>query len=136
MITNKEFISIIIVSTILFFVSDYFFNDAIMYIVGGLILAILDKIFSGEIGMPLSLMIWALILMLFIYLFIRIKTKALKYSILILIGILFCVVDLLVYSFFDVRDLATSNLNIALRVIIKSVFLNVISYFGWKKLNP
>ena len=90
MITNKTLFIIIVAA---YFISDFFFNEAMLYIMGGGILGSLRELSDKKIAMLPSILIWVGLLAAFMALFYRLQSKPLKIFILLLIAALLYVVD-------------------------------------------
>jgi len=137
MITNRKFFIFLGISFVIYFISDYFFPDAMLYITGGIIGGTVKELFKQR-GNSLFIWVWLIMLLGFLFLFYRLQNKILKYISLFIITIFLYVVDFILIEIIklEVVDLFTSNINIAMRVISKALVLATIIYFSQKqKLN-
>lgn len=128
MITNRTLFIIIV---IVYFISDFFFNEAMLYIMGGTILGSLRELFNKKIDTLPSVLIWIALLIGFIILFYRLRNKPLKFFILVVIAALLYVADFILYEMlpYDVTNLTTKYITIALTILIKSLLLYAIVYY-------
>lgn len=128
MITNR---TLFIVIVILYFVSDFFFNEAMLYIMGGTILGSLHELFNKKIATLPSILIWIALLIGFIILFYRLHNKPFKFFTLVIIAALLYVADYILYEMlpYDVVNATTKYITIALTILIKSLLLYVIVYY-------
>lgn len=115
---------------IVYFISDFFFDETMLYIMGGAILGSLHE-FNKGITMLSSLFIWIAILVSFITLFYRLRNRPLKFFLLVIIATLLYVADFILYEFlpYDIINESTRHLTIALKIIIKSLLLFMVIYF-------
>lgn len=128
MITNRLLFILIV---IVYFVSDFFFNEAMLYLMGGAIFGSLHELFNKKIAILPSILIWIALLIGFIVLFYRLRNRPLKLFILVIIAALLYVADFILYELlpYDVVNALTKYLTIALTVLIKSLLLYLIIYY-------
>ena len=128
MITNRTLFILIV---IVYFVADFFFNEAMLYIMGGAILCSLHELFNKKIAILPYVLIWIALLIGFIILFYRLRNKPLKFFILVIIAALLYVADFILYDMlpYDVANLTTKYITIALTILIKNLFLYLIIYY-------
>ena len=123
---------------VVYFISDYFFTDAMLYVTGGLIGGTIKELFKG-IGFVakggIIIFIWLVLLAAIVILFYRVHNKSLKYILLLTISCLLYIVDFTFIEIikFNIEDAQTGNLNIALRVITKALVLASIVYLEQRR---
>lgn len=123
---------------VVYFISDYFFTDAMLYMTGGLIGSTIKELFKG-IGFVakggIIIFIWLVLLAAIVILFYHVHNKALKYILLFTISCLLYIVDFTFIEIikFNIEDAQTGNLNIALRVITKALVLASIIYLEQRR---
>jgi len=138
---TKRFLSILGASLAVYFISDYFFEDSMLYIMGGAIGGTIYEI-SKDLGTSLAPylinLIWIVLLIGVVVLFFRLRNKPLKYLTLVVIAGLLYVVDFLFFSITDIEitDIATRYLSIGIRVLLKSLILTLIVYYGTSQKTP
>jgi len=131
MITSRTlFISIISV----YFISDFFFTDAMLYITGGVIGGTIEDIFKSfgkKTGYYQSLLVWVGLLTMMILLLYRLRNKLLKFFILLLIAALLYVVDFVRMELLpiNVHTITARYFVIAISVLSKSCLLYLIIYY-------
>lgn len=136
----KRFIVILVVSLMVYFISDYFFNDAMLYLLGGAIWGILAEISgSSKDIMGLGYTIVFVLLVCSIVLFFRLRNQSVKYFALFMIAVLlytfdFILLELVSYDPDIQREVILdstfkSNAFLIFRVLYKSLFLSLIIYF-------
>jgi hypothetical protein len=128
-----------------YIISDYFFNDAILYLVGGFIGASLKGIF-GHLNEGIKLMndlfivIWMLLLTINIIMLCWVKNKAWRLFFLLSIGVLLYVIDIFVYKVVNIETARSHYLITGICVLIKSTLLfsivNFTSRFIYEKITP
>jgi hypothetical protein len=128
MITNRTLFIIIVAA---YFISDFFFNEVMLYIMGGGILGSLRELSDKKIAMLPSILIWIGLLAAFIVLFYLLRSKPLKIFILLLIAALLYVVDFIRMELLpiNVHTIATRYFIIAISVLSKSLLLYFIIYY-------
>lgn len=92
---NKPLIVLFAISMISYLMADLFFNDAILYLVGGAL---------GSLLKPVGLqkgfyMVWLIILVGIVVLYQKINISVLKWLLLILTWILLYLVDVALYEY-------------------------------------
>lgn len=127
------FLCFFLTSIVIYFISDYFFNDTVLYLIGGFIggFAHIINIHSNM----LLVVIWIIILLSFITLFNHSKNRIIKYLSLLLIAVLLYVFDLLFYKIFiiEIWNLITKIFIIGVRVLSKGLILTGIIYIERQK---
>lgn len=127
---NKPLIVVFIVGMIAYLIVDLFFNDAFLYLVGGILGSSLKAI-GLQKGFSI---VWLLILICIVFLYQKINIEILKWLLLILIWILLYWIDVILYDVLpDVASSTATYLHIGLSVLIKSVLLAWVYYRGNKK---
>jgi len=103
------------------------FDDALIYIVGG-ILATGMKFFNKEVDELALMLIWLIILIFIVFLFFKLHGMYLKYTILALSVILLFLVDFIVYDTFNLDAIASyqRHLIFGLTLLVKSILLSLI----------
>jgi|APLak6261672720_1056091.scaffolds.fasta_scaffold16478_2 hypothetical protein len=126
---NKPLIVLFAIGMIAYLITDLFFNDAILYLVGGAL---------GTLLKPVGLqkgfyIVWLIILIGIVVLYQKINSNVLKWALLILIWVLLYLVDVALYEILpDITSSAATYLHIGLSVLIKSSLLTWIYYRGKK----
>jgi len=111
-----------------YFVSDYIFNDTILYLMGGVIGAAWNGVFKhlGD-GVKLTdnlfTLIWVMLLTVNITLFWWVENKACKFFYLLTIATLMYVVDIVVYDIVNFETARLHRLITGICVLIKSTLL-------------
>ena len=131
MITKNKPLTILFgINIIAYLISDLFFNDAFLYLVGGAIGTLLKPI-GLQKGFYVA---WLLILIGVVLLYQKVNHSLLKWLIIILIWILLYLVDIALYKILpDIASGTATYLNIGLSVLLKSIFLAWIYYRGNRK---
>lgn len=128
MITNRTLFIIIVAA---YFISDFFFNEAMLYILGGGILGSLRELSDKQIAVLPSVLIWVGLLGAFIILFYRLRSKPIKIFILLLIAALLYVVDFIRMELLPINahTIAARYFVIAISILSKCVLLYLIIYY-------
>jgi hypothetical protein len=128
MITNKALFIIIVA---VYFISDFFFNEAMLYIMGGGILGSLRELSDKTNSMLPSVLIWIGLLAVFIVLFCCLRSKPIKIFILLLIAALLYVVDFIRMELLpiNVNTITARYFVIAISILSKSLLLYLIIYY-------
>jgi hypothetical protein len=127
---NKPHIVVFVIGMIAYLIVDLFFNDAILFLVGG-VLGTLLKPFGLQKGFYI---VWLLILIGVMALYWKINIRVLKWLLLSLIWVLLYLVDAAFYEILpDITSSAATYIHIGLSVLIKSSLLAGIYYRGNKK---
>lgn len=128
MITNRTLLIFIVAA---YFISDFIFNEAMLYIMGGGILGSLRELTDKEIAMLPSVLIWVGLLGIFIILFYRLRSKLIKIFILLLIAALLYVVDFIRMELVpnNVHTIGARYFVIAISILSKSLLLYFIVHF-------
>ncbi|MEM6526530.1 MAG: hypothetical protein AAF693_22245 [Bacteroidota bacterium] len=111
-----------------------------LYLVSGGILGSLYELSNHKIGITLSFIIWALILVSFIALLFQVRNEIARYFLVVLIGALLYIIDALVAGIpYDALGtgnvLLISNIVIGLLILSKSLILSWIIYTGIIKIR-
>jgi len=119
-----------------YFIIDWFFSDAFLYLIGGAIGSTTKGVF-GTSSPILVFLIWAIILAIFILIYNRVSTnKALDIILIVLIAVLLNIVDAIVYELMgSIKGEWTGYLHLAISVLSKSLLLSwiICSKQGWLK---
>lgn len=130
MVTNRKFTIALFVCIITYFISDYFFNDAVLYLVGGL----LGILLKGTEIKSLFLLIWAILLAGSVILSFRLKNKFVWFIVLGIVWCLLYLIDAFLYELLpNISSKALSYLHMGLAILLKSTVLAWIYYKGNKK---
>ena len=126
---KSRFLVIFIISLIVYFISDYFFFQSMLYILGGAIWGSLDALFDLEVSVFSGILIGTVILIGFTVLFYRLRSKPLKYLVIIAIAVFLYIVD---FIRIELVPIETTNIAIGINVLTKSLILSLIVYFEAK----
>lgn len=132
MITDKNFGIALSVCIVIYFASDIFFNDAVLYLVGGLFGGL-----SKTIGLKgFAFLIWAVFLVSAVVLSFKIESKVFWFIILAVIWFLLYLIDVFFYKLLpDITSKSLSYLHLGLSVLLKSTALAWIYYAArWPKV--
>lgn len=141
---NRNLIIIFTIVFAIYFLPELLFDNAMLYIVGGITGALLQevlKIFLKNPSNYLVLILWGVILLGFIGLFFLTKRKYLKYVFVLLIALLLYIIDFIyagvpVYDIYDIQKAGfMDNLFSIIVVFCKSLILSIILYYGYIKKN-
>ncbi len=123
---NKYLLFIVIL--VIYVISDYLFNDAILYLVGGAIGAIsnINNIKLTDISFK---SIWTLLLAVNVALFWWVKNKAGRFFCLLAIAALMYVMDVFVYDIIDSGAEKLYHLRKGIGVLMKSILLFLVVNF-------
>jgi hypothetical protein len=125
MITNRGFIVALAFCVVLYFVSDYFFNGAVFYLIGGSLGAVL-KLIDLKNGFYLT---WTTLLVGSIVLFYKSQNKAIKYTAVVIIWALLYLIDSILYEVMpDITSKIIRYSHMGLAIFLKSVILILIYY--------
>lgn len=136
---TSRFFIILIISLTIYTIPKIFFDDAMLYLSGGIIGGTISEAFKGSsenIKTFLVFLIWSILLISLSILFIRLKLKPIKYFVLLLVVFSLYIVDnLLAYiPVFDIIDLQkailTNKLLAAFSIVFKSLVLAAIVHYG------
>jgi hypothetical protein len=131
MITKNKPLAILFgISIIAYLISDLFFNDVFLYLVGGAIGTLLKPV-----GLQKEFYVaWLLILIGVVFLYQKVNHSLLKWLILILIWILLYLVDIALYKILpDITSSTATYLHIGIAALLKSILLAWIYYKGSRK---
>jgi len=139
----RRFLLILSVSVVAYFISDYFFNQAMLYVLGGVIWGTFDMLFNIDLSLFSGLLIEFLILVGFSVLFYRLRNKPLKYFTIILIAGLLYIIDFLLMNVVSydpeienriILDSSfKSSVFMAFGILSKSLVLSLIIYFDARR---
>lgn len=139
---NRSFIIVFTIVFVIYFLPELLFDDAMLYIVGGIIGALLQEVLKIFVNSPsnyLVLVLWGIILLGFIGLFFWTKRKYLKYVFALIIALLLYIIDSIyasvpVYDIYDIQKAVfMDNLFSIIVVFCKSLILSIILYYGYIK---
>lgn len=127
---NKPLIVVFVIGMIAYLIVDLFFNEALLYLVGGILGSSLKAI-GLQNGFSVA---WLLILIGIIFLYQKINIAILKWLLLIFIWILLYWIDVILYDVLpDIASSTVTYLHIGLSVLSKSVLLAMVYYRSNKK---
>lgn len=139
----KRFLLIFSASVVVYFISDYLFNQVMLYVLGGVIWGTFDMLFNIELGLFSGLLIELLTLVGISVLFYRLRNKSLKYFTIILIAGLLYIIDFLLMNLvsydpeIENRIILDSSFKsgvfMAFSTLLKSLVLSLIIYFEERK---
>ena len=122
---NRNYISLLIICFVIYFVSDYFFDGAVFYLIGGS-LGTLFKLFGLNKGFYF---LWITLLIATITLFYKIQNKVIKYCAVVIIWFLLYFLDAVLYEVVpDFSSNFIKYLHMGLAILLKSVTLAWIFY--------
>jgi len=128
MITNKKFSRILFIFIVLYFISDFFFTDAILYLVGGLF-----GVLSKAVGLKSFYLVWTVTLVGFIVLSFKLKNRFAWFTTLVIIGVLLYLIDAFLYELLpDVTSKTFRYLHMSLSIFLKSIALALIMARSYK----
>lgn len=133
---TKKFLPIFLISVVAYFILDYVFSNAMLYIVGGIVGGSIGEAFEVlkiEAGILLVCLVWGALLGGLIILFYRLRNKVLKYTLVILIAVFLYVIDMCFASIphSDSENIILlSNIIIGFLILVKSLILSWIIYTG------
>lgn len=139
---NRSFIVVFTIIFAIYFLPELLFDDAMLYIVGGLTGALLQEALRIFVKSPSNysvLILWGIILLGFIGLFFWTKRKYLKYVFILIIALLLYIIDFIyagiaVYDIYDIQKAEfMDNLFSNIVVFCKSLILSIIIYCGYIK---
>ena len=125
MITNNSFVVTFIMCAFAYFISDFFFSDTVLYVVGGLIGTI-----AKGIGLESwFLSFWTLILGLIIFLLFKTKNKNSVVGLFIIVYILLHVINMYLYAIMpDIQTVNHKYIHTAFSILVKSLLLSFVFY--------
>lgn len=141
MANNKSIITLA-VAIVFYLVLDFFFNDAMLYIVGGTVALPVKALGGTKTGDIVPTVFWALVLLGAIVLFFKAKNKVVAFITAVIIACLLYLIDFIAYDLLpQITTAGTRNLTIVLLVIIKSCALALIinggrRYKNRQQMNP
>jgi hypothetical protein len=130
MITNRKFIVAFSICFVTYLLSDIFFNDAVIYLLGGLFGTMAKWLGTTKI----FYFIWLAVLLGLITLYYKINNKPIKIVLIILLWALFYLIDAVLYEIIpDITSKILKYSHIGLSVVLKSLALCWIYYKGNKE---
>lgn len=131
---NNKLPVLILVAIGIYLILDLLLHDAFLYIIGGLLGALL-KSFDKQVNLSLLIFLWIGLLIASVVAFYKLQNKPLKYLMLVIVAILLYVVDFILYEFlnFDREDVKINYLNTAIMIIAKGLILALIIYVERKR---
>lgn len=135
----RRFLPIFLVSVIVYFVLDYVFSNAMLYIMGGIVGGSIGEVLKA-IGINAEIVIiclvWIVLLIGLIVLFYRSSNNVLKYILIAPIAAFLYVIDMcfanILYS--DMADtenvIVISSIVIGFLILLKSLILSWVIYTG------
>lgn len=135
---TKRFLVIVAVTLVIYSLPELFFENAMLYITGGVIAGTIDEVFEffwKEIHFHQVLVTWTVLLIGIILLFLRFKNKPLQYFTIVLIAFLLYVVDFILFEVFPdhITSGTASYLVSGIRILSKALILSLIVYFDGKR---
>lgn len=101
MITNRKFAVAFVMSFLLYLLPEIFASNAMLYIAGGIFGGTISQIFKFLSFDSQSILIfttWGVLLLIAIYGCIKARNKAVKYSLLFVVGLLLYLIDIGLFS--------------------------------------
>lgn len=142
MITNRKVTGALIIFLLIYILPELFFENAMLYLSGGVVGGTISEILRGSSGKPSNVLvfaIWAIVLVGLILLFVRLQYKPIKYLILLIIAFFLYIVDNLlgVVSIFETESqqsaLIVKYVVIGLSILLKSTALTWLYWKGSKR---
>lgn len=128
--SNKSLITLAI-AIVFYFVSDFFFNDALLYIIGGMVALPVKALAGNKTGDILPTVFWAVVLLGAIVLFFKAKNKVVAFIMAVIIACLLDLIDFIAYDLLPQITIAgTRNLTIVLLATVKGCVLALIINVG------
>lgn len=135
MANNKSLITLA-AAIVFYLVSDFFFNDALLYIVGGTVALPVKALGGNKTGDILPIVFWVVVLLGAIVLFFKAKNKAVAFIAAVIIACLLYIIDLIAYDLIpQITTANTKNITIVLLAAIKSCALALILNVGRRYKN-
>lgn len=139
---SKKFLFVLAIALAVYFISDFFFEDTMLYVLGGAIWGFFSVVFNTEIG-SVGNLIAVVILAGAVLLLYKSQSTFFKYFAIIIIAILLYVVDFVLMNLVSydpeikgrivLDSMFKSNAFLFFRILSKSLILSLIIYFGWKR---
>lgn len=120
---------------LVYFIIDWFFSDAFLYLIGGAIGSTTKGIFNTS-NPILVFFIWAVLLAIFIFIYNRLSpNKVFDVIFILTIALLLNIVNALVYEFMSIKGEWSGYLHLGIAVLSKSLLLSLVicSKQGWLK---
>lgn len=125
MIANRNFTAALAFCITIYFVSDYFFNGTVFYLIGGS-MGTVSKLIGLKNGFYL---VWTTLLVGSIVLFYKSQNKVIKYTAVVIIWVLLYLIDSILYEIMpDVTSKIIRYSHMGLAIFLKSVLLVWIYY--------
>lgn len=144
MMITKRFLIILAVSFVLYLIIELFFENAMLYIMGGVVGGIIQEIFRSfgeEPGSNLIFSVWVILLIGLVIWYYQLQYRPLKYFFIVIIAAFLYVIDNLIAGIpvFDIEDIERAvlinKLLFWVSTFSKSLFLSLIFYYGTKRKN-
>ncbi len=132
---KNKFLIILCISLVIYSLTEYLYENAILYLMGGTI-GYLMKQFFKLIGIAINdslfYFVWIALLIGNVYLYFRLQLKPLKFLVLIVISGLFYVIDFLLFSIIKIETIEIQLIYfiLGLRIISKSLLLSMVVFWG------
>ncbi len=131
---TRIFLLILTTSIVLYLLPELFFENAMVYISGGIIGGTISEVFksvSEGVNTFLVFLIWTILLFSLVVLFLRLRSKTIKYLVLLFVAFFLYIIDnsLAFISY----DIATDYYLIiyGIRILSKSLILSIIVFYGF-----
>ena len=135
---TRRFIIILALCFVVYFISDYFFNNGVLYLLGGVIWGSLENI-----SLTFGIILGCILLAGSTVLFFKLQKQFLKYLVLFIVAILLYIFDFILLELVsydsDIQESRLilnsnlkSNLFLIFRILYKSLILSSIIYFDNK----
>jgi len=132
---TKRFLFVLGASFTLFLLPELFFHNAMLYIVGGMIGGVLQKVLGGVFEAQqvdsFFFPVWLILLAGTVFLYYRLQNRTVKYLNIILVFGLLYVVDFMVYEILP--NNLKPQLITGISVFVKSLVLSLIIYFNGRQ---
>lgn len=136
---KKIFLLILLVSFALYLLPEIFFENAMLYISGGIVGGTINEvleIFTKSPSDILIFFIWIVLLAGVVFLFFRLQNKLLRYFLIAIVVLLLYVIDNIlafipIYEMSDIKQAVfVDRLVVLFSILSKSLLLSVIVYYG------
>lgn len=135
---TKKFIIVFAISFVVYFISDYFFTNSAMYLLGGAIWGA-----SKSISLNLGIIIGLVIMLGCVVLFFQSRNKLLRFLLLFVLAILLYVLDFVLLELVSydseiegkiiLDSTFKSNMFLIFRILYKSLILSLIIHSEGKR---
>jgi hypothetical protein len=109
---------------VLYGVVDYFFNQALLYFIGGAIGTLLKLLWRGKVDVLLLLLVWSLLLVGFARLSVTAHRAGVRYTAVLMCAALLSEVDFLMVVLLPGGSLRHFSIALAAGVVVKSLALS------------